>query len=142
MAEVVFGAVSAGIGVAAAAGQLIDGIMKLYSFCSQLRDIPDDIQIAVNDLSTLIEVLEFVQVEMSSDTPLSSSTMSMKVLSNLKQSSHQVADVLQEMRINIGRRRYWGRIKAVGMKEKLEKAAKRVDNAQRLVLMLIAAESR
>ena len=63
MAEV-FGAVSAGIGVAAAAGQLINGILKLHSFCSQLRDVPDDIQDAVEDLSVTIDILQHLQAEM------------------------------------------------------------------------------
>lgn len=144
MAEV-FGAVGAGVGVAAATGQLIDSIMKLHSFCSQIRNIPDDIQTAVDDLSTMLEVLEFVQVEMGHETlPLQPSNLSssMKVLSNLQQSSQQVGEVLDEMRIKLGKKKYWGRIKAVGMIKKLEKAAKRVENAQRMVLIMLAVENR
>lgn len=144
MAEI-FGAVSAGVSFAAATGQLIDGIMKLHSFCSQIRDIPDDIQTAVDDLSTMVEVLEFVQVEMGheilSPQPPNLSS-SLKVLSNLEQSSQQVGEVLEEMQRKLGKKRYWGRIKAVGMTRKLEKAAKRVENAQRMVLILLAAENR
>jgi hypothetical protein len=144
MAEVL-GVVSAGVGVAAAAGQLIDGIMKLHSFCSQIRNIPDDIQTAVDDLSTMVEVLEFVQVEMGHETlPPQSWNLSsfMRVLSNLQQSSQQVGEVLEEMRTKLGKKKYWGRIKAVGMTKKLEKAGKRVENAQRMVLILLAAENR
>ena len=144
MAEV-FGVVSAGVGVAAATGQLIDSIMKLHSFCSQIRNIPDDIQTAVDDLSTMVEVLEFVQVEMDHETlppHPSNLSSSMKVLSNLQQSSQQVGEVLEEMRMKVEKKKYWGRIKAVGMTKKLEKAGKRVENAQRMVLILLAAENR
>jgi hypothetical protein len=144
MAEV-FGVVGAGMGIAAAVGQLIDGITKLHSFCSQIRNIPDDIQTAVDDLSTMVEVLEFVQVEMGHETlppQLSNLSSSMKVLSNLQQSSQQVGEVLEEMRIKLGKKKYWGRIKAVGLIKKLEKATKRVENAQRMVLILLAAENR
>lgn len=144
MAEV-FAVVSAGVGVTAAAGQLIDGIVKLHSFCSQVRNLPDDIQTAVDDLSIMVEVLEFVQVEMGPETLVpqpSNSSSSMKVLSNLQKSSQQVGEVLEEMRIKLGKKKYWGRIKAVGMTKKLEKAAKRVENAQRMVLVLLAAENR
>lgn len=144
MAEV-FGTVSAAVGVAAAAGQLIDGIMKLHSFCSQIRNIPDDIQTAVDDLATMVEVLEFVQVEMDHEFfPSQPSHLSrpMKVLSNLQQSSQEVGEVLEEMRNKLGKKKYWGRIKAMGMIKKLETAAKRVENAQRMFLILLAAENR
>lgn len=144
MAEV-FGAVSAGIGVAAACGQLIDGIMKLHSFCSQIRNIPEDIQTAIDDLSATIEVLEFVQVEMVHE-PLpaqpASPSSSNKVLSILQKSSQQVGEVLKEMQMKLGKKKYWGRIQAVGMIKKLEKAANRVENAQRMVLILFAVENR
>jgi hypothetical protein len=144
MAEI-FGAVGAGVGVAAAAGQLIDGIVKLDAFCSQIRNIPDDVQTAVDDLATMVEVLEFVQLEMGHDIlPFqpSNRSSSMKVLLNLQQSSLQVREVLEEMQIKLGKRKYWGRVKAVAMTKKLERAAKRVENAQRMVLILLAAENR
>ena len=86
MAEV-FGVVSARVGVAAAAGQLIDGIMKLHSFCLQIRDIPEDIQAAVDDLPMTSEVLDFIQVEMRHETlshPPSTHSSFAKVVSNLQ----------------------------------------------------------
>lgn len=144
MAEV-FGIIGAGVGVVAAAGQLIDGIMKLQSFCSQIQNIPEDIQTAVDDLSTMVEVLELVQIEMGHETlslrPSNHSSF-LKVLSNLEQSSQQVGEVLEEMRTKLGKKRYWGRMKAVGLIKKLEKATKRVENAQRMVLILLAVENR
>lgn len=144
MAEV-FGVIGAGVGVAAAAGQLIDGIIKLHSFCSQIQNIPNDIQNAVDELATIVEVLEYVQIEMAHGTlPLQPSNhlSSMKVLSNLQESSQQIGEVLEDMRIKLGEKKYWGRIKAVGLTRKLEKAAKRVENAQRMVLILLAVENR
>lgn len=144
MAEV-FAVVSAGVGVAAAAGQLIDGIMKLHSFCSRIRNIPDEIQTAVDDLSTMAEVLEFIQVEMNEEKFLyqpSNIASFVKVLSNLEQCTQQVEEVFEEMRTKLGEKKLWGRIKAVGMTKKLEKAAKRVENAQRMVIMLLAVENR
>ena len=145
MTAEIFGVVSAGVGIAAACGQLIDGTMKLHSFWSQIRNIPDDVQTTVNDLSATIEVLEFVQVEMGHEPlPLQPSSLSscMKVLWILQQSSQQVEEILGEMQIKLGKKKFWGRIKAVGMTKKLENAAKRVENAQRMILILLAAENR
>ena len=144
MAEVL-GVVSAGVGVAAAAGQLIDGIMKLYRFCSQIRNIPDDIQAAVDDLSTMVEVLEFVQMEMGRESfSLQSSKLSCstKVLSLLVLSSQQVGEVLEKMRVTLGNKKYWGRVKAIGMTRKLEKAAKRVEYAQGIFSLWLTLENR
>ena len=144
MAEV-FGVVSAGVGVAAAAGQLIGGIMKLHSFCSQIRDIPDDVQNAVDDLSLMTEVLEYIQTGMGDENVAhqpSSLPSFMRMLSNLQQSSQQVEQVLEELRTKLGKKKFWGRIKAVGMTNKLERAAKRVENTQRIVILLLTAENR
>ncbi len=141
----VFGAVSAGLGIAAAAGQLIDGIMKLRSFCSQIRNIPDDIKTAVHDLSTMVDLLPFVQFEIGHESlppQPSNGLSSLKVLSDLEQSSQQVGEVLEEMQIKLGKKNYWGRINAVGMRKKLEKVAKRVENAQRMVIMLLVVHNR
>ena len=119
--------------------------MKLQSFCSQVRNIPDDIQTAVDDMSTMVDLLQLVRTEIGHEHLLpqpSNLTSSMKVLSILEQSSQQVGEVLEEMQRELGRRKYWGRIKAVRMVKKLEKAAKRVENAQRMVLILLAAQNR
>ena len=144
MAEIL-GAVGAGVGLAAATSQLIDGIMKLHSFCSQIRNIPSDIQTAVDGFATLLQVLEFVQFELSHEIlpPRPSSlSSSMIVLSNLQQSSQQVGEVLKEMQLKLGKKKYWGSIKVAGMTKRLEKAAKQVENAQRMVVVLLAAENR
>lgn len=141
MAELL-GVVGAGISIAAAAGQLIDSIVRLDTFCSQIQNIPEDIQTAVDDMSTMVEIIEFVQTEIGHETIPSNCSSSMKVLSNLQQSAQQVGEVLEEMRIKLGKKKYWGRINAVRLIKKLEKAAKRVENAQRMVLILLVAENR
>ena len=142
MAEV-FGVVSAGLGVGAAAGQLIDGIVKLRSFCLQVRDIPEDIQVAVDQLSTMIDVLQFVGDAMMYESRSPHSVnLSVRVLSNFKESSQQVGEVLEEMRLKLGTKKYWGRIKAVGMTKKLEKAARRSERAERMIQTFLAAQNR
>lgn len=142
MAEV-FATASAAVGVAAAAGQLIDGIAKLSAFCSQIRYIPDDIQNAVEDLSTMVEILDFVQAEIGQECqPPLNFGPSMKVLASLQQSSRQVGEVLQEMQMKIGTKKYWSRIKAVGMKRKLEKTTLRVQSVQSMLLVALATDNR
>ena len=143
MAEV-FGTASAAIGVVAATGQLIDGIMKLNTFCKDIRDIPDDIQNAVEDLVSLHEVLDSIQAEMGQGGPADRIDLrsSVKVLATLQQSSRQVDEVLKEMQQKLGKQRYWGRIKAIGMKRKLEKAFLRAQSAQSLMLMMLTTDCR
>lgn len=139
------GAVGAGIGVAAAAGQLIDGILKLHSFCSQFRDISEDVQFALDDLSAMAELFEIIQAEISEEiVPHHSAvnTISTKVFSILSKSSAQVGRVLDEMQQTMGKNQYWGRVKAVSMAKKLQRAAKRLEDAQGMVVMLLTAENR
>ncbi|KAF2094941.1 hypothetical protein NA57DRAFT_60343 [Rhizodiscina lignyota] len=142
MAEVLATA-SAVVGVAAAAGQLIDGIAKLKAFCAQIRDIPNDIQNIVDDLSTLTDVLDFVQAEMGQASYFPSNPgATAKVLSNLQQSSQQVQEVLKQMQAQVGKKKYWGRVKAVEMKRKLDKAALRLQNVQNMLLVSLTIDNR
>jgi len=143
MAEV-FAAASAAIGIVAATGQLIDGIVKLNTFCKDIRDIPDDIQNVVEDLVSLHEVLDSIQAEMCQGGPVDrvDPRSSAKVLANLKQSSRQVDEVLKEMQQKLGKKRYWGRVKAIGMRRKLEKAVFRTRSAQSLMLMMLTTDCR
>lgn len=142
MAEI-FAAASAGIGIAAAAGQVIDSITKLTAFCKELRDLPTDIQNATEDLSTLVQVLELVRLHINQQTPASPLTVavSSKILMSLQQGSRLINQVLKEMKSRYTKH-YFGRIRAVGMKKSLGKAMLRLHTAQTLLLLTMATENR
>ena len=139
-----FATASAAVGVAAAAGQLIDGILKLRAFCLELREVPEDIQNAVDDLASLIDVLECVQLEISQDSFVQAFNVgiSRKLLASLEQSSQYVGEVLHEMQAKLEKKMRWGRVKVIGLKKKLEKSALRAQNAQNLLLITLATDNR
>ncbi|KAI9692629.1 MAG: hypothetical protein M1820_009506 [Bogoriella megaspora] len=143
MAEV-FATASAVVGVAAAAGQLIDGISKLRRFCSELREIPNDVQDALDDLYLLIDVLYFIRSETNQTSFVQGGNIevSRKVWAALEQSQQHVEKILEEMQSKIRKRKVWGRVQAVEMKRKLDKASRSVENAQSLILMILATENR
>jgi hypothetical protein len=143
MAEI-FASASAAVGVAAAGGQLFDGIAKLSAICLEVRDIPADIRSAVDDLSALSEVLDSTQLEIDQDTLLRTldPTVSKKVLAGLQQNSQSVSNMLHVMETNVKEKKLWGRIKAVGKKKKLGKSLSRSQSDQILLLLALATDNR
>jgi len=142
MAEA-FATSTAVVGLVAAAGQLIDGIMKLNTFCSQIRDLPKEIQDSLEDLSIMSETLAFVKAGIGKDsTQAVTSGTSAKILTSLLKSVEYIGEVLKEMQLKVGKRKHWGRVKAVGMKNKLEKAVARVQNAHLMLLVSLTTENR
>ncbi|KAI9659852.1 MAG: hypothetical protein M1821_001203 [Bathelium mastoideum] len=143
MAEI-FATASAAIGVAAAAGQLIDGITKLKAFCTEIRDVPDEIQETTEDLFMLIGVLEAVRREIGQLSSLSEPELgaSGRVLVHLQRGLQHVGEVLLEMQEKIRKKKRWDRVRAVGMKRKLEKSVSRVQSVQNLLLVILTTETR
>ena len=143
MAEV-FASASAAVGVAAAAGQLIDGIRKLKTFCSEVRDIPGDIKDTIEDLASLTDVLEYVEIQLAQNTATLAiqSGILRQLLTNLEQVSRHASEVLKDMNAEVEKNKGWGRVKAVGMKTKLERAIQRVERVQNYLVLALVTDNR
>lgn len=127
------GIIAGGVGIAAAAGQLLDGIVKLQSFCSQIKDFPRDLQTAIDDVTSTTGILEWVKAEMAQNSHAIKSPLGKigdQIIQNLQDSLTDVEAVLSELERQLGARRLWGRVKATTAARKLEKAQKRVFTIQ------------
>lgn len=144
MAEL-FGVVGAGIGIAAAAGQLLDGIVKLSTLCAQIRDISKDIQNAVYDLKLQTEMLAVIQPEINavlSASNVQDQITATRVLDALQKSLGDVELVIGEMQTRVAKKGCWDRVKASGLIARLDKAARHVEVAQQMVLTLLLVQNR
>jgi hypothetical protein len=143
MAEV-FATAGAAISLAAVAGQLIDGIVKLRAFCNEICDLPNEIKDAVYDLSSLTEIVDSVQLQVKQEMmpDMSTSQTTFKVLDSLEQCSQDVSKVLEEMKIKIGNKKVWGRVKALGLKRRLERLTARAQKVQNFLLIMLAIDNR
>ena len=143
MAEI-FATGSAAIGVAAAIGQLIDGVTKLRAFCQDVQEIAEDFQSAVENLASLADVLDIVRIEINQNCSLEGANFEVprKILASLEESSQDVGEVLQEMEAKLAKKRKGGRIRALDLKRKLEKSVKRVQEARDLLMMTLVIGNR
>ncbi|KAH8901771.1 hypothetical protein GQ53DRAFT_815216 [Thozetella sp. PMI_491] len=147
MAEI-FALAGGVVGVAAAVGQLVEGIAKLHEFCSDIQDIPEDIQIELKNLNILCKILHTVQADLGPGVLVESRASktgqtAILALRHLEQSSEHVHAVLQEMDRRVGTSKRWIRIIEAGrLKTKLREAVVRVRDAQGLLNIALVADSR
>lgn len=130
MAEV-FGAIASGIGVAGVAAQFADGIRKLCQFCSDVREAPEEVRYAVNELGILTNLLSGMELQLRSQRTQRPAYENLEpVLLFCQQGTQQIAAVFGELNTEMTKRRKRSSLKAAWRKPELDRCLQKIERAK------------
>ncbi|GAB7350506.1 hypothetical protein MBLNU459_g1100t1 [Dothideomycetes sp. NU459] len=130
MAEV-FSVVASGVGVAGVAAQFADGIRKLCQFCKDVRDAPEEVRYAINELGLLTNLLSAMEVELTSQrTRFSAHANYEAVLVFCQQGTEQTTTIMAELDAAISKRGKRGSLRAAWKKPELDRYLQKIERAK------------
>ncbi|KAI9645574.1 hypothetical protein NHQ30_006316 [Ciborinia camelliae] len=132
MAEI--GAIASGMGVTSLGLQLLDGIRKLKQFWGEVKDAPEDMRYALEQLETLSLVLSDIHTD-DPDLPLIPSATATKCLELCRRGADMLSTVVKDLNGAISKRRNIGGAKVVLKKDTIEKFRNRLRDAQYMLML-------
>ncbi|KAI9743630.1 MAG: hypothetical protein M1818_002946 [Claussenomyces sp. TS43310] len=136
MAEV-FGIVGGGVGVASLAIQITDSIRKLKGFCSLVKDTPEEVRLAIEEVEILSEVLTDIErgaQDGSARLPSIRSAVT-RSIQLCRVSNDGLRTLAQDLSANSGDGKRWPTIKAALNRDKLERFRGRLESAKTTLLL-------
>ena len=141
MAEV-FGLIASGVSIGALAGQIASSVVKLKSYLDQVRDVPEDISILINE----IEDLHFLLCDIEDDqrrNPYSAMLLdnnsATRCLDRCKRGVERLQRVVDEIALEFERfkpmKRRWKATKIIFKWDRVEKYKTELASAVRLLTL-------
>lgn len=128
MAEV-FGVVSGAVGTAGVAVQFAESIRKIYLFCKDVRDAPDQLRRAADELQLLSHILDSMAIQLQRDSLAYDSHASLPViLHSCRQGQEEMSALLNDLQKNVSRRR--GAVRAVLKSTEIKKHLTKIERAK------------
>lgn len=142
MAEV-FGVVSGAVGAAGVAFQFAEGIRKLYQFCKDIRDAPEEIRDSLNQLQPLSYILDAIAADLQKH-PIHLATHSglPAVLEACRQGEVQMTALLKEIKSGMDQKKKLASLRAVWKKNEVKKFMDRIERAKTSLLLAQTVYSR
>ncbi|TGO57569.1 hypothetical protein BCON_0064g00390 [Botryotinia convoluta] len=131
MAEAL-GIAGSAVGIISLAVQLGDGILKLKSFWSAVKDAPEEILYILDELDITHVLLTEIEDSLGSQTISPAAARSLRLC---QKGVDILNNAVKELEDEMQQRKKWGRVKVVMKKELLEKMEKRLGRANSLMLM-------
>lgn len=136
MAEV-FGVVASGMGVVSLAFQVADSVKKLKDFYGLMKDAPEDIHLALDEVEVLSIVLEDIDRDIQQQLFPSPAikAAAMKSLRMCTVASEALKTLVQELEKNIVASKKRGAFKAALKKDKVDRFRERLESAKSTMLV-------
>lgn len=139
MAEIV-GVVASGINIASLVAQIANSVTKLKSYWDELKEVPEDIGLLIEEIEDLYLLLYDIQDDQRRN-PMSSKLLDNASTSRCLEHCKRGADGLKKLADDLGSdintpdrlRRKWASAKVVFKKDKIEKYKARLERAIRLL---------
>ncbi|THV53952.1 hypothetical protein BGAL_0038g00300 [Botrytis galanthina] len=132
MAEI--GIIASGMGVASLGLQLMDGVRKLKQFWDEVKEAPEDIQYALEELDALSLVLSDIHTSNSNLPSIASATVT-KCLELCRRGTDILNTTVKDLNGAISKRRKIGSAKVVLKKDTLDKFRNRLRDAQYMLML-------
>lgn len=141
MAEV-FGLIASGVSIGALAGQIASSVVKLKSYLDQIRDVPEDISILINeieDLHFLLSDIEDDQQRNPYSAMLVDNKSATRCLDRCKRGVERLQLVVDEIALEFERfkpmKRRWKATKIILKWDRVEKYKAELASAVRLLTL-------
>ncbi|TGO38231.1 hypothetical protein BHYA_0079g00320 [Botrytis hyacinthi] len=128
------GIIASGMGVASLGLQLMDGIRKLKQFWDEVKEAPEDIQYALEELETLSLVLSDIHISNSNLPSIPSATVT-RCLELCRRGTDILNTIVKDLNGAISKRRKIDSAKVVLKKDVLDKFRNRLRDAQYMLLL-------
>lgn len=140
MAEAL-GIIGSGVSIAALAGQIASGVVKLKSYLDQVKDAPEDIHVLVDeieDLRFLLSDIESDQLRNPYPEMCLDNTSVSRCLSHCKRGVERIHRVVVEMEDefeSLGPMRRWKAAKIIWKRDRVDKYRAELAGAVRLLTL-------
>ncbi|KAF7931719.1 uncharacterized protein EAE98_004455 [Botrytis deweyae] len=132
MAEI--GIIASGMGVASLGLQLMDGVRKLKQFWDEVKEAPEDIQYALEELDALSLVLSDIHTSNSNLPSIPSATVT-RCSELCRRGTDILNTIVKDLNVAISKRRKIGSAKVVLKKDTLDKFRNRLRDAQYMLML-------
>ncbi|TGO53322.1 hypothetical protein BOTNAR_0298g00060 [Botryotinia narcissicola] len=132
MAEI--GIIASGMGIASLGLQLMDGVRKLKQFWDEVKEAPEDIQYALEELEALSLVLSDIHTSNSNLPSIPSATVT-RCLELCRRGTDILNTTVKDLNGAISKRRKIGSAKVVLKKDALDKFRNRLRDAQYMLML-------
>ncbi|KAF7901113.1 hypothetical protein EAF00_003334 [Botryotinia globosa] len=132
MAEI--GIIASGMGIASLGLQLMDGVRKLKEFWDEVKEAPEDIQYALEELEALSLVLSDIHTSNSNLPSIPSATVT-RCLELCRRGTDILNTTVKDLNGAISKRRKIGSAKVVLKKDTLDKFRNRLRDAQYMLML-------
>jgi hypothetical protein len=129
--------VSSGMGVVSLAFQVADSIQKLKDFCALMKDVPEEIRLAIEEVEILSLILEDIDRNVQQESLISPiiKFAVMKSLRLCRTSGNALGSLAKDMENGIVRSKKRGAFKAAMKKDKMELFRKKLETAKSTFLL-------
>jgi hypothetical protein len=129
--------VASGMGVVSLAFQVADSIQRLKDFCALMKDVPEEIRLAIEEVELLSLILEDIDRDVQQELLVSPAIKFavMKSLRLCRAGENALRSLAKDMEDSIARSKKRGAFKAAMKKDKMELFRKKLENAKSTFLL-------
>ena len=141
MAEI-FGLVAGGVSIGALAGQIASSVVKLKSYLDQVRDLPEDIALLVDEIDDLYSLLSDIEADQCRNpysAILFDNNSSSRCLDHCKRGADRLRRVVDNIAVEFGSikpiKRRWKAAKIIWKRDRVEKYRAELASTVRLLTL-------
>lgn len=133
-----FGVIASAAGIAGVAGQTLDGIQKLQTFCRDVRDAPEEIQNMADELEHLFAAITHIDTQIQRNARLYCDFNPMATLRYVRRSAETTDAIVREMNNEISRNRRLGSLRMAWNRKTLDAYMTKIQRAQGLLALAMS----